>query len=50
LFELIPFSFASQVTAKQVKEAVENLNNRPRKTRDYLTPNQMFNNVFVPLL
>jgi len=34
----------------QVKMAVENLNNRPRKTRGYLTPNQLFNNEFVPLL
>jgi len=29
---------------------VDNLNNRPRKTRDYQTPNQIFNNVFVPLI
>jgi len=39
-----------QISWKQVKEAVDNLNNRPRKTRDYLTPNQMFNNQFVPLI
>jgi len=39
-----------KVTWHQVKEAIENLNNRPRKTRNYLTPNQLFNNEFVPLL
>ncbi len=39
-----------QVSWKQVKDAIDNLNNRPRKTRCYLTPNQMFNNVFVPLV
>ena len=33
-----------------LKQIVDNLNNRPRKTRQYLTPNQMFNNEFVPLL
>ena len=38
------------VSWKQVKEAVDHLNTRPRKTRDYLTPNQMFNNQFVPLV
>ena len=38
------------VTWHQVKEAVENINNRPRKTRNYLTPNQLFNNEFVPLI
>jgi len=40
----------TKVTWRQVKTAVENLNNRPRKTRNYLTPNQLFNNVFVPLI
>lgn len=39
-----------KVTWHQVKMAVENLNNRPRKTRNYLTPNQLFNNEFIPLL
>ena len=39
-----------KITWHQVKAAVENLNNRPRKTRNYLTPNQLFNNEFVPLL
>jgi len=39
-----------QVSCKQVKDAVESLNNRPRKTRHYLTPNQLFNHSFVPLI
>jgi len=39
-----------QVTWKQLKNAVDNLNNRPRKTRGYQTPNQLFNNLFVPLI
>jgi len=39
-----------RVTWKEVKYAVENLNNRLRKTRDYLTPNQLFNDKFVPLI
>ena len=38
-----------QVSWKQVKDAVESLNNRPRKTRGYKTPNQLFNDTFVPL-
>ena len=40
----------SSISWKQVKDAVDNLNNRPRKTRSYQTPNQLFNNIFVPLL
>ena len=39
-----------KVSWQAVKRSVDYLNNRPRKTRDYLTPNQMFNNEFVPLL
>ena len=39
-----------KVTWKQLKNVVDNLNNRPRKTRDYLTPNQLFNHVFIPLI
>jgi len=39
-----------KVSWKQVKDAVDNLNNRPRKTRGYLTPNQLFNDTFVPLI
>ncbi len=38
------------VSWQTVKKIADNLNNRPRKTRQYLTPNQMFNNQFVPLL
>ena len=38
------------ISWKQIKDAVDNLNNRPRKTRGYLTPNQIFNKVFVPLV
>lgn len=38
------------VSWHQVKRAVDELNNRPRKTRGYRTPNEIFNNVFVPLL
>ena len=38
------------VTNQELKNAVENLNNRPRKTRGYLTPNQMFNGHFEPLI
>jgi len=34
----------------QVKKAVTLLNNRPRKTRGYRTPNQLFNNHFVSLV
>ena len=38
------------VSWQTVKRAVDYLNNRPRKTRGYLTPNQMFHNEFVPLI
>jgi IS30 family transposase len=38
------------VSWQTLKQIVDNLNNRPRKTRQYLTPYQMFNNEFVPLL
>ena len=40
----------SKVSWKEIKDAVDNLNNRPRKTRGYLTPNQIFNNTFEPLI
>lgn len=39
-----------KVSWHQVKKAVAHLNNRPRKTRGYRTPNQLFNNHFVPLV
>ena len=38
------------ISWQQVKEAVTHLNNRPRKTRGYRSPNQLFNNQFVPLV
>ncbi len=38
------------LTAKDINIAVERLNNRPRKTRKYKTPNQMFKKIFNPLL
>lgn len=38
------------VSWHQLKSAVNELNNRPRKTRGYRTPNELFNNIFVPLL
>ena len=31
------------ITNQELKNAVNNLNNRPRKTRNYKTPNQLFN-------
>lgn len=39
-----------KISWQQVKKAVAHLNNRPRKTRGYQTPNQLFNNHFVPLV
>ena len=39
-----------KVSWQQVREAVDHLNNRPRKTRGYRTPNQIFNKPFVPLV
>ena len=33
-----------------IKQVTNYLNNRPRKTRGYKTPNQLFNNQFVPLI
>ena len=38
------------VTTEQIDQAVALLNNRPRKTRQYKTPNEIFNNTFVPLI
>ena len=37
------------VSWQQVKQAGNYLNNRPRKTRGYRTPNQLFHQHFVPL-
>jgi len=39
----------SQIGWRDIKTAVKNLNNRPRKTRDFKTPNQLFNGIIVPL-
>ena len=38
------------VTNQELKNAVNNLNNRPRKTRNYKTPNQLFNCSFKALI
>ncbi len=38
------------VTEEQIEHAVALLNNRPRKTRNYRTPNEIFANTFVPLI
>ena len=38
------------VTDEQIEHAVALLNNRPRKTRSYRTPNEIFANTFVPLI
>jgi len=38
------------LTREQVDHAVALLNNRPRKTRQYKTPNEIFANQFVPLI
>lgn len=40
----------TEVTPRAIKQAVARLNNRPRKTRDYNTPNQLFADKFVPLI
>ncbi len=40
----------AEVAKEEIKHAVELLNNRPRKTRGYKTPNQLFNRIFVPLI
>jgi len=39
-----------QVSWQQVHVAVDHLNHRPRKTRGYRTPNQLFHKQFVPLV
>ncbi len=39
-----------KVSWQQVKRVVDHLTNRPRKTRGYRTPNQIFNKQFVPLV
>ncbi|NKB80581.1 MAG: IS30 family transposase [Nitrospirales bacterium] len=39
-----------KVSWQEVKEAVDYLNNRPRKTRGYRTPNKLFHQQFIPLV
>jgi IS30 family transposase len=38
------------VTPAQIQQALALLNSRPRKTRHYHTPNELFANTFVPLI
>ena len=38
------------VTPAQVEQALSLLNNRPRKTRNYKTPNELFAKTCVPLI
>ncbi len=38
------------VTAEQINQVVALLNNRPRKSKQYRTPNEIFANTFVPLI
>jgi IS30 family transposase len=40
----------NEVTDEQVQHAVHLLNNRPRKTRQYRSPNQVFNGIFIPVI
>ena len=40
----------NHVTHKEVKKAIDLLNNRPRKSRKYKTPNEIFNQQWLPLI
>ncbi len=40
----------NEVTDEQLQHAVDLLNNRPRKTRQYRSPNQVFNGIFIPVI
>ncbi len=40
----------TDVASKEVKAVLSLINNRPRKTRKYKSPNEIFNHQFVPLL
>jgi IS30 family transposase len=40
----------NDVTNKEIKEVLFLLNNRPMKTRKNKTPNEIFNNQFIPLI
>ncbi len=39
-----------QVTISEIKAAMDNLNNRPRKTRKYRSPNEIFKGEFISLI
>ena len=43
-------SYFTHVHYTEIKRALYLLNNRPRKTRGYKTPNELFNRQFIPLL
>jgi IS30 family transposase len=40
----------TDVKSKEIKTVISLINNRPRKTRKYKSPNEIFNHQFVPLL
>ena len=40
----------NDVKHKEIKAVLTLINNRPRKTRGYRSPNEIFNHQFVPLL
>ncbi len=40
----------NDVTDEQLQHAVYLLNNRPRKTKQYRSPNQVFNGIFIPVI
>ncbi len=40
----------NHVSQKEVNNVIFLLNNRPRKTRNNKSPNEIFNNQFIPLL
>jgi len=39
-----------QVTAEEIKTAMDNLSNSPRKTRKYFSPNEIFKGEFISLI
>jgi len=39
-----------QVTVEEIKAAMDNLNNRPRKTRKYFSPDEIFKGEFISLI
>jgi len=40
----------NKVSQKEINDVIFLLNNRPRKTRNNQSPNEIFNNQFIPLL